>query len=98
MKRRRTKRERLLDILALLIIAGAALLLVSVSMHKGAAEAVLWQEYVIMPGDTLWSIARREYGDTVDIREVIAEICAENDIAPDKLMPGTVIMVPMAED
>ena len=53
MKRKRTKQERLLDILALLIIAGAALLLVSVSMHKGAAEPVLWQEYVIMPGEVI---------------------------------------------
>ena len=30
---------------------------------------------------TLWDIARNEYGDTADIRKIISEICAENDLS-----------------
>lgn len=54
MKRKRTKWERLLDVLGILIIAAEVSLIVFVSrMPKGAAEAVLWQEYVVMSDEVI---------------------------------------------
>lgn len=80
--------SRAAAVIAIILIA---LLLLAARQEKPK----LWQAYTIKSSDTLWDIARNEYGDTADIRKIISEICAENDIMPDKLIAGDVILIPM---
>ena len=79
---------RIAAVIAIILIA-LLLLAARPAKHK------VWKAYTVSSGDTLWTIARSEYGDSVDIRKKIAEICAENDIKPDKLTAGDVILIPM---
>lgn len=48
---------------------------------------------VVLPGDTLWSIAQAQ-APTGDVREVVAEIRNLNDLASSRLMVGQELMVP----
>ena len=45
-------------------------------------------------GDSLWTLAR-EYGDPDrDVRDVVAAMMAENDVTPERLMPGQRLAIP----
>ncbi len=52
-------------------------------------------EFLVIPGDTLWSIAETIPGsENVDLRKVIYEIKKLNGITSSKLIPGQILMVP----
>ena len=48
----------------------------------------------VMPGDTLWQIAREFGPKNMDVREVIYNICKINDITAETLQAGQTILVP----
>lgn len=82
----------LLRIIAVLLIGLIAVLLLS-AVRK--PKTVVWREYIISGGDTVWSIAREEYGDSVDIRRYTDMIISENGIDAGRMHPGDVILIPM---
>jgi hypothetical protein len=52
-------------------------------------------EMIVIPGDTLWSIAATIPGsEHADLRQVIYEIKKLNNISTSKLIPGQVLLVP----
>jgi nucleoid-associated protein YgaU len=80
-----------------LALAGAAWAGPALGALAGGAEPapVARSSYVVRPGDTLWSIARRlEPGE--DPRAVVDEIAEANRIAAGDLVPGQVLVLPSA--
>lgn len=51
-------------------------------------------EVVVQPGDTLWKIANKHYDDSHDIRVVIAEIKAYNELNGAVIHPGETLQLP----
>jgi Tfp pilus assembly protein FimV len=75
----------------LLILLVAAALLVGFaarSSHGAGPE----RHYVVRPGDTLWSIAARNYGG--DVRQAIWTLEQRNHLATATLVPGEKLVLP----
>ena len=61
-----------------------------------AMESHTIQEVTAQEGDTLWDIAARSAGSSVDIREVVFEVKELNNISNSgALTPGTKLKVPV---
>jgi len=50
-------------------------------------------EVVVMPGDTLWSIARKHVSKEADLRAAVDDIMRLNDLPNSTLRPGQVLLV-----
>jgi len=75
----------------LLILLVAAALLVGLaarSSHGAAPE----RHYVVRPGDTLWSIAARNYGG--DVRQAVWNLEHRNHLATATIVPGEKLVLP----
>ncbi|HEX6581823.1 MAG TPA: LysM peptidoglycan-binding domain-containing protein [Actinomycetota bacterium] len=59
----------------------------------GGGEGGSARTYVVRPGDTLWSIARRS-SPSVDPRLVVAAIASANRVDPGALVPGQELSIP----
>ena len=60
-------------------------------VQQTAAEAPVYEEYIVQEGDTLAGICRERYGDD----ERISEICELNDISDgDYIQVGEIILLP----
>ena len=94
MARTRVRRRRLVAIAIALgvlgVLSGPVANAVGVG---GAAAARPARTYVIRPGDTLWSIARRSSPST-DPRLVVGAIGDANDLDPAALVPGQQLVIP----
>ena len=94
MARTRVRRRRLVAIAIALgvlgVLSGPVANAVGVG---GAAAARPARTYVIRPGDTLWSIARRSSPST-DPRLVVGAISDANDLDPAALVPGQQLVIP----
>ena len=92
MGRTRVRRRRLL---ALTIALGAvAVLSGPVANAVGVGDAAgASRTYVVRPGDTLWSIARRS-SPSADPRVVVSAIAAANHVDPAALVPGQQLTIP----
>lgn len=56
----------------------------------------VYTEVQIIPGDTLWELAK-EYGpNDRDVRKVIHAICEINDITANDIQPGRSILIPQS--
>jgi hypothetical protein len=94
-----TRRGRL----ALLLVL-AALLFTAFSLGRAASQAAgessapaapRVEQTTVMPGDTLWSVARRIAPDN-DPREVVAQIRELNKLAGSDLKVGQQLLLPVA--
>jgi nucleoid-associated protein YgaU len=74
-----------------LLILAAALLLASVVVHASNGSGAE-HRYVVRPGDTLWTIAEREYGG--DPREGVWKITERNGLPGTLLRPGQRLVLP----
>lgn len=85
--------RQLAAIIILLSIIGILAILMQPS---NAGQAVVFEDryiqYVVVPGDTLWSIAREHRGWR-DIRDVVWDIQEVNSITP-VIRPGQLLWVP----
>ncbi|MGE5584628.1 MAG: LysM peptidoglycan-binding domain-containing protein [Bacillota bacterium] len=66
--------------------------------HRAPDPAVAAVEVVVMPGDTLWSIARRHVSKEVDLRAAVDDIIALNRLCSTTLRPGQVLLVQVEID
>lgn len=86
-------RRRLLAISLLALGSGLAWVVPVGGVAARPAE-VEQQRYVVSPGDTLWSIARRIHEG--DPRALVDAIQAANGADPGALVPGQVLLIPAA--
>lgn len=59
---------------------------------------VAYENYVVSYGDTLWEIADKFYGDSIDIRIPIRHIEEINDIPDARIYGGDVLLLPVYAD
>ena len=62
-----------------------------------AAEQLVTKTVVVRSGDTVWGIAERYNDSSRDTRELVAQICACNDVKPGELQIGQMLIVPLNE-
>lgn len=92
---RLTRRARRLGV-ALVLGAGVALGSWLGPLVSGGGEALRLvgeSSVVVEPGDTLWSIAS-SVARGEDVRDVVAQIRALNELHSADLMPGQVLLLP----
>ena len=59
-------------------------------------EPMVQRRYVVRPGDTLWSIARR-VAPWEDPRAVVVSLVASNGVQADELAPGRTLVIPSSD-
>jgi hypothetical protein len=94
---RLTRRGRLVVFcFALLVLAVGALALAGGSVATSEAQAT--ETVVVMPGDTLWSIASHVAADQGgrDVRDTMDDLVALNDLDSKSLAAGQHLEVPAA--
>ena len=82
------------------VIALAALMLIVAipTLSSTRLYAATTQRYVnvtVAPGDTLWSIAAAQSGDTADVQDTIDRITAVNHLHSATLQPGQRLRIPL---
>ena len=100
--RRRLRRRRLAGLLRFVVF----LLLIFVAVWAGVRVAqagtvdgaYTGHEYVVSSGDTLWSIAAREYGAGIDLRRAVYEIREVNRLDGSVIVPGDRLTLPYLEE
>ncbi|WP_139981475.1 LysM peptidoglycan-binding domain-containing protein [Nocardioides litoris] len=94
---RLTRRGRIVVfLLAVLLLAAAALALAGGSVATSEAEAT--ETVVVLPGDTLWSIASDVVSDQGgrDVRDTVDHLVQLNDLDTKVLAAGQHLEVPAA--
>jgi nucleoid-associated protein YgaU len=100
--RRQLRRRRLAGLLRFFVF----LLLIFVAVWAGVrvahagtdASVYTGHQYVVSSGDTLWSIAAREYGADVDVRRAIYQIREVNHLDDPTVSPGERLTLPYLEE
>ncbi len=60
-----------------------------------SASMTQYNQVHVNTGDTLWCIAAEYAPDDMDVRKVVSDICDINEITPDQLVAGQIIVVPV---
>ena len=60
-------------------------------------EKIIYKDYVVVKGDTVWKIADINTGNDRDVREIVYEIVKVNNIKNQTIYPGQTIQVPIQE-
>lgn len=81
-------------LLALLAIIGAVS--VSIIQHQHKLDNVVWAEYVIQPGDTIWGLVLEHGPDGFDPRELVHMTLERNGIGA--IVPvGQLVLIPVSK-
>lgn len=96
MVRTRLRRRRLVAITVVIGIVGVLSGPVANAVGLGGARTRSVRTYVVRPGDTLWSIARRS-SPSVDPRLVVDAIASANRVDPGALVPGQELSIPATD-
>jgi hypothetical protein len=82
----------------LMVALGVLLIgLAAAALTRGYNESVSFVEVTIEQGDTVWSKVRSIYGEGIDIRGIVDETIAMNNLKSKVLMSGMVLMIPVSE-
>lgn len=96
-KKRDTSFRRTM-VVYLMVAVGVLLIgLAAAALARGYRESVSFVEVTIEQGDTIWSKVRSVYGDGIDIRGIVDETIAVNDLKSKVLMSGMVLRIPVSE-
>lgn len=63
-------------------------------MESDSLSTPEYIEVKVRSGDTLWHIASVYGPDDVDIRRIVYEICRQNDVDADTIVPGQILFIP----
>ncbi len=83
----------MLFVLALVVCAAASLAVTSSGSASGTARQVRVQYVTVLPGDTLWNIAK-DVAPGVDPRDTVAQIVELNALQGSSLQAGQRLAVP----
>ena len=79
----------------------AAILIVIVALliwgAKSRPEPLMWRNYIVDRGDTLWDIAEEITPESIAYRTTIKYIEKENGIIDSMIFPGQELLVPVWE-
>lgn len=94
-KRRFKRISYLLATMIDVLLVVGILLIFMLILPKNTVEAdcITYQEYIVMPGDTLWSIASENKKEGQDVREYIYKLQLVNDVENCLIYPGQVIKI-----
>jgi nucleoid-associated protein YgaU len=93
MGRTRVRRRRLVAFTVAIGVVGVLSGSVANAVGVGGGDARSARTYVVRPGDTLWSIAKRS-SPSVDPRLVVGAIASANRVDPGALVPGQELSIP----
>lgn len=82
-------------ILMVAVVLTAVLVTIGSSNTFGSAEAMEVETVMVESGDSLWSIAS-QYAEGRDVREVVREIKAYNQMNNANLYPGMILEIPVS--
>jgi hypothetical protein len=88
--------RRVIVLLALLLVAGVALLATRADA-SAPAGALAVRTHVVASGETLWAIAESVAAPGEDVRDVVLELQRLNRLPSAGLMAGQSIVVPVTE-
>jgi Tfp pilus assembly protein FimV len=71
---------------------------VRVANATGDSGAFDGRPYQVQSGDTLWQIAAEKYDDSLDLRAIVYEIRAVNELEGALLQPGQTLTLPYIEE
>lgn len=78
------------------VIAIAVVVLLTLGIRNAISprtpDNVIWTEYAVMPGDSIWSVVPHD--NNYDIRDIVKMTADYNNIEDYNLIPYTVIYVP----
>lgn len=86
--------------IALLILLLAILCVFNIAFHTVSGnENIIYKDYLVTKGETIWSIADIASSDQIDIREMVYHISKVNNInGSDHIYPGQVLKIPIGEN
>jgi hypothetical protein len=84
--------------LAVLVIGSSVVLCIANAMKPADDLDCEVMEVTVMPGDTLWGIAKDCFGPEVDLRVAVDDIMRENNLSNSVVRPGQVLRVVMPID
>jgi len=79
--------------LALVVIASGIVVSIANAMKCWDDQEYKVVEVTVMPGDTLWGIAREYSGPEKDIRVAVDDIMRENNLSGSIVRPGQVLRI-----
>ncbi|WP_250446222.1 LysM peptidoglycan-binding domain-containing protein [Actinotalea sp. C106] len=93
---RLTTRGRVAVVLTSVLLGLAALVVGQSASAEGPGVAIPVTSHVVAPGETLWGIAGEVAEPGQDLREVVDELIAVNELPGAGLTAGQRIVVPLA--
>lgn len=82
--------------ITLLILATAYIISNAYGLNEACGTTQTeYCEVQVAPGDTLWTIAKTNCKDDVDIRDYIYKICQINNTNAKNIVPGQILHVPV---
>lgn len=96
-RKRAATRLRIAAVASIMLLCFALGALVVAFAGDGQVQAAgvpSYEQVVVLPGDTLWSIAERRADKNVDIREYIVQLKKINGLASSSVQAGQVLQLP----
>ena len=85
---------RFITFVTVLVLAMSMLMGVAFPVTASSPADANYREIRVQTGDTLWKIAKA-YGDqSMDVREVVYEICRINSVEAGSIYPGQTLRIP----
>ena len=96
MKRYRIANRFRFTVFATVVILVSVMLVSSVIGRSDvySAEEKTYITIEVCSGDTLWDLAKAYGPSDRDVRQVVSEICALNDVSAYTLRPGQTLLIP----